>query len=89
MKKLFIGESRQLFKYKSLHNLHRAFTEYGISIGKNSILGDEVHLYPFISIGDNVSIGAGTIIGSETTIHNGVKISNRVFITIPKENPEL
>ncbi len=49
-------------------------------IGKNTVIGEGVHIDPFTMIHDNVEIGEGTWIGSNVTIFPGARIGKNCKI---------
>ncbi|MCS7184899.1 MAG: UDP-3-O-(3-hydroxymyristoyl)glucosamine N-acyltransferase, partial [bacterium] len=49
-------------------------------IGKNSLIGDETTIYPFVYIGMNVEIGSNCVIYPNVTILDRVKIGNNCII---------
>ena len=69
-----------------------------VYVGENSVLGDDVKLYPGVYIGDNVTIGSNTTlfagvkvysesrIGSNCRIHSGVVIGGDGFGFAPQDD---
>ena len=69
-----------------------------VYVGENSVLGDNVKLYPGVYIGDNVTIGSNTTlfagvkvysesrIGSNCRIHSGVVIGGDGFGFAPQDD---
>lgn len=71
---IYLGTNEEKFEWYWYAELKLKCKEYNITIGKNTIIGNDVR------IGDNVTIGDDSIIAVDAQIRSNVTIGNKVTI---------